>query len=193
MSRSTQQTPRTLAVGYIAGAHGLRGTLKVKLHDPDSDVLELGVPLRISRDGASVGTLEVEQVEGVPGKPGLYRVDAAGIHHRDQAEALRGCGLEIDREELPPLEEDEFYLADAVGLPVVRRLDDGSMQDLGVVVALDSNGPQDLFEVEWRGGVRPERWLLPVLPGFVRDVDEHRVLAEVPEGMLPEALESSSR
>jgi ribosomal 30S subunit maturation factor RimM len=61
-----------------------------------------------------------------------------------------------------------------------------------VVTGVMNNGAQDLFEIEWTdpgGGVHA--WLLPVLPGFVLDVDAQRVLADPPLGMLPDALERS--
>ena len=63
------------------------------------------------------------------------------------------------------------------------------MQRLGKVVAVTTNGAQDLFEIEYFDRGRARRWLIPVLPGFVKDVDDQRVVVDPPEGMLPEALE----
>ena len=48
---------------------------------------------------------------------------------------------------------------------------------------------QELFEVEHVVEGRRLSWLLPILPGFVLDVNADRVLADVPPGMLPEELE----
>ncbi len=110
---------------------------------------------------------------------------------RDAAEALRGWRVEVSREALPPLEDDEFYLVDTIGRPVFRRVDGGEeLQPLGSVVDISSNGQQDLFEVEYRDarGART-RWLMPILPQFLDSFEAHQIIVDLPEGMLPEVLE----
>jgi 16S rRNA processing protein RimM len=178
-----------LSVGYIAGAHGIRGGLRVKLHNAGSHALVVGSAIMLVRDGEEVGRHEIAKLTDVPGKPDTLRVRLAGVSDRNRAEALRGCELEVDREELPPLEPGEFYLADAIGLPVHRRCGE-QLQELGTVVAVTSNGAQELFEVEHTAAGSTLTWLLPILPGFVLDVNTDRVLADPPPGILPEELES---
>jgi 16S rRNA processing protein RimM len=179
-----------LTVGYVAGAHGIGGVVRVQLHDPDSKAVRPGVELVLAQ-GRDVVRHRVESVDRVPGKRGLLRVRLEAIDAREQAEALARASVEIDREALPPLEEGEFYLADAIGLAVVRVAADGTVQALGSVVAVSSNGAQDLFEVQWRDeGGQAHDWLLPVLPQFVREVGDERIVVDVPEGFLPEALEA---
>ncbi|MCA9648784.1 MAG: 16S rRNA processing protein RimM [Myxococcales bacterium] len=178
-----------LAVGVAIGAHGVHGALRVLLHDPDSEALQPGRTVVLHRDGETVGRLELEAVAPVPGKPGRRRVSAAGLHDRDAAEALRGCELLVSRDQLPPLDEDEYYLADAIGLPVQRERN-GVTQALGEISGLTSNGAQDLYEVRWRGpDGRARTWLLPVLPQTIVEMGPTRVLVELPLGMLPEGLE----
>jgi ribosomal 30S subunit maturation factor RimM len=95
--------------------------------------------------------------------------------------------LWLARKDLPPLKADEFYLADLIGLPVERLRPDGRLQPLGTVIALTSNGAQDLLEVEYEvPGRRPDTWLLPVLPQFIVEV-EGRLRVDLPIGMLPDA------
>lgn len=176
-----------LVVGYIAGPHGVRGAVRVHLHDPRSPALEPGRRIVLRRDGRTFGTHEVGQVDPVPGKPGRWRVTLRGVPGRSEAEALRGCELLVDRDALPPLDDDEFYLADAIGLPVVRQHDG---QALGTIVGLTSNSVQDLFEVEHRGADgRARTWLLPVLPHCIVEMREDAVLVDLPRGLLPDELE----
>ncbi len=179
-----------LSVGYVAGAHGVQGMVRVQMFDRGSAALVQGAELILvdRTTKAVVHTKRVESFAMVPGKPAA-RVQLDGVHDREGAEALRGLTVEVLREALPDLEEDEFYLADAVGLTVERELDDGTAQRLGKVVAVTTNGAQDLFEIEYFDRGRARRWLIPVLPGFVKDVDDQRVLVDPPQGMLPEALE----
>lgn len=177
-----------LSVGFVAGAHGIRGGLRIKLFDEDSQRLAVGVSVAFTDEqGSDLGEYEIEKVGAVPGKPGRFRVHLQGVTKRDDAERFVGAKVHLDRAVLPPLKDDEFYLADAVGLPVVR---DREPTELGKVVGLSTNGAQDLLEIEWTApSGETHSWLLPVLPGFVRDVDAQRVLVDVPEGMLPEELE----
>lgn len=189
MSNETDAATR-LSVGYVAGAHGVQGMVRVQMFDRGSEALVQGAELILvdRKTKAVVHTKRVESFAMVPGKPAA-RVQFDGVADREGADALRGLTVEVLREALPDLEEDEFYLADAVGLAVERELDDGTAQRLGKVVAVTTNGAQDLFEIEYFDRGRARRWLIPVLPGFVKDVDDQRVLVDPPEGMLPEALE----
>lgn len=178
-----------LGIGHVAGAHGVAGAVNIQLHDARSQALRSGVTLVLVRDGTQTQRV-VERVDPVPGKSGRMRVRLSGVEDRDAAEALRGCAIEIEREALEPLGDDEFYLADAIGLDVQRLDAQGHPTSLGTIIGVMSNGPQDLFEIEWLGPHgRPQTWLLPVLPQFVRDVDDARVLVEVPPGLLPDELE----
>lgn len=181
-----------LTIGYVAGAHGIRGGLRVQLHDTDSEALRDGMSIWLvppERSNKPPQSVRIVDLEFVPGKAGRVRLNLEGLTDRDAAEALKGFSIEVEREALPPLADDEFYLVDAVGLAVERERD-GTVESLGVVTGLGTNGAQDLFEIEWkdeRG--KPHPWLLPVVPHFIRDIDDRRVLVEVPLGLLPEALE----
>lgn len=187
-----------LEVGYVAGAHGLRGEVRVKLHDRASQALQPGrvVHLFEATEGAAgsdapVRTLTVAAVGDMPGHPGRLRVQFEELGDRDDVLPLKGCAVRVQRVDLEPLQEDEFYLADVIGLPVQRRVNE-QLEDLGRVVGIMGTGAQDLLEVEWVGpSGRAATWLIPAAPGFVLDVDAKRVLVDPPPGMLPEELEGS--
>jgi 16S rRNA processing protein RimM len=82
------------------------------------------------------------------GKTAIARLE--GISDRSAAEALRGQLVEVNRDQLPPLEEGEYYHADLVGLPCV----DEAGEKLGVVVAVENFGAGDLLEIERSDGKR---------------------------------------
>lgn len=190
MSASTPavaRDPDALAVAAVVGAHGVRGWVRVHLYDPNSSALRRNLLVTLRAPKLEPLTLKIVALDPVPGKP-VWRVQLAGVTDRDQAEALRGREVWLARRDLPALTKDEFYLADIVGLPVERLRPDGTVQSLGTVVGLTSNGAQDLLEVEFQApGRRPDTWLLPALPQFIVEV-EARVLVELPLGMLPDAL-----
>ncbi len=178
-----------LVIGYIAGAHGIRGGLRVRLFSPDSDALAPGrrVQLR-KRDGTPVRAVEVVESKVHPGTDQV-RLRVRGVDDRSAAEALKGCELVMDRAELPELEADEYYLADVIGHRVWCRDHAVQRLELGIVVGLSTNGVQDLLEVEFGGPRGKRRWLLPALPGFVVDLGAGELEADLPEGFLPESLE----
>lgn len=176
----------SLAVAVVVGAHGIRGWVRVHLHAPGSKALRPGLGVRL-RTSQAERISKILGVDPVPGKP-MARVHLEGVTDRDQAEALRGHELWLARGDLPPLAADEFYLADLIGLAVERVRPDGRVQPLGTVIALTSNGAQDLLEVEYQPpGRRADTWLLPVLPQFISEI-AGRLRVELPIGMLPDAL-----
>ena len=178
-----------LVIGYVAGAHGIRGGLRVKLFDPDSTSLQPGLNVRLrTREGELMHRFEVEGATPHPGTDQV-RLRLVGIGDRNAAEDLRGLQVVVDRAELPPLDEDEYYLADLEGSAVWCRTEAGERLELGVVTGLSTNGVQDLLEVEFRTRRGRKRWLLPALPEFVVDIGEGAIEADLPEGFLPESLE----
>lgn len=195
-----ESAPPPLVVGVIVGPHGLRGAVKVRLHNEASTALRPGirVMLRDLEDakGHNTRARTITECQAVPHKRQV-RLQLEGVDGRDAAEALRGVSVLVDRGDLPPLDSDEFYLADAVGLPVERALPSGELQNLGVIEAVMTGGPQDFFEVVWSSarGQR-ESWLLPVGPPYIVDIvtpttatpGAGRVRVELPEGLLPETL-----
>jgi 16S rRNA processing protein RimM len=168
----------------------------LRLYDPDSTSLRAGLEVSLrGPDGADRGKYEVERVAPKPGSP-LVRLWLAGVGSREAADALSGLELSVRREDLGDLDEDEFYLADMIGHRVERRQagEDGEFQALGIVVGITSNGAQDLFEIAYGdpgSSGRPRTWLLPILPQFLVEVGDARILVDLPEGMLPTSLESS--
>ena len=126
-------------------------------------------------DGAPALTL----TSGRPAKGGLV-VRAKEVATREQAEALRGLKLFIDRAALPAPDEDEFYVTDLIGLAVVTP--DGAK--LGTIRSVQDFGAGDLLEVLPPDG--GATWYLP----FTREaVPEVRIGEGVIVGVRPEETE----
>ena len=135
-------TGKRVALAAVAGAHGIKGELRLKLF---SDSVEsLARHSRLYVGGRELALKDIKD----GGKTAIARFE--GISDRSAAEALRGSLVEIDRDELPPLEEGEYYHADLIGLPCVN--DAG--KPVGTVVAVENFGAGDLLEVERPGGKR---------------------------------------
>ena len=152
---------KRIALAAVAGAHGVRGEVKLKLFTDSADSLA-------RQPGLTVGgkPLKLKQIRD-GGKTAIARFD--GIASREAAEALRGSLVEIDRDALPPLEEGEYYHADLVGLPCV----DAAGHLLGTVAAIENFGAGDLIEVEKPDG---KRSLIPFIPGIADLADGRLIL-----------------
>lgn len=181
MSDRVEFDAQHLQLGYVAGAHGVRGGLKIKLFNPGSTAIDVGVSLVLRLPDGPPRALVVSQVSIASGA-GVLRVWFEGVDDREAADALRAHELWIDRTNLPELAQDEYYLADLVGLEVVRE-QDGASESLGRITGVTSNTAQDLLCVRLRG----REWLLPALPPFIVAIEPQRVLVDVHDDMLPDA------
>src|SRR5688500_14963105 len=142
MAAPVTEEGRKIPLAAVAGAHGIKGEVRLKLFSDRAESLSRYSSL-------SVGGVERRLLAVRPaGKGAVARFE--GVADRSAAEALRGSMVEIDRAALPPLEEGEYYHADLIGLPCVDR--DG--RALGSVVAVDNFGAGDLLEVEGEQGRR---------------------------------------
>ena len=121
----------------MAGAFGVKGEIRITTFTED--------PLALVRYGAFVradGAPALTLTGGRLAKGGIV-ARAAEVADRDQAEALRGLELYVPRTALPQTDEDEFYLADLIGLAV---RDQGGAA-LGTVKSVDNFGAGDLLEI----------------------------------------------
>lgn len=178
-------------VGVVAGAHGLSGALRIQLFDAASSAVAPGrvVVFRAPTSETRV-TITVRRSAAIPGKVGQWRVESDDVRGRDAAEALVGSVIEVERRNVAPAADDEFFLADAVGLPVMRARPGSDPIAMGTIIAVTSNGAQDLFEVRYRSADgRTRTWLLPVLPHVIRDVTTDAVWVDPPLGIVPEEFE----
>ena len=129
-----------VALAAVAGAHGLNGEVKLKLFAQSADSLARHRTVLVGGEPRAMSNVR----DG--GKTAIARFK--GVNDRAAAEALRGQLVEIERAELPPLEDGEYYHADLIGLPVV----DEAGAPLGFVSAVENYGAGDLLEIESTDG-----------------------------------------
>jgi 16S rRNA processing protein RimM len=152
---------RRITLAAVAGAHGVKGELRLKLFSDSVESLARHQTLY-------VGGVERRLLSIRDGKTAVARFE--GVGDRSAAEALRGSLVEVDRASLPPLEEGEYYHVDLVGLPAVDR----AGQQLGIVSAVENYGAGDLLEIETENG---RRSLIPFRDG-IADLADGRVVID---------------
>ncbi|MDH5436105.1 MAG: ribosome maturation factor RimM [Gammaproteobacteria bacterium] len=132
-----QQSNEPVILGRIAGFYGVRGWVKVYSHtEPKENILNYPLWL-IGPDHKSI-KLETGKLHG----KGIV-AKLIGFDDRDQVAKLLGQDIAVPREELPKLEEGEYYWGDLTGLKVVNQ----ERQELGIVVHLFETGANAIMAV----------------------------------------------
>ena len=133
---------KTILAGRIAGAHGVRGDIRLisYMSEPESiakfGALEIG-------DGRRV---EIRSLR--PLKANVFAARVTGAATREEAERLAGVDLYIDRSQLPPPVAEEYYYADLIGL----RAETASGEGLGRIADIFDYGAGPILVIE-QGGV----------------------------------------
>lgn len=165
-----------VCVAAIAGSFGVRGDVRLKSFCTIPEDVETYGSLT-TEDGSQSYDVRLTQ----PVKNGFV-ARLTGISTKEQADALKGVRLYIDRDKLPDLPDDEYYHADLIGLDV--RDTGGAF--LGTVRAVHDHGAGDLLEIHATG--LSSTVLMPFTLAVVPTVDLRggRIVADPPEGLFPD-------
>lgn len=149
-----------LEVGQIVNTFGIKGFVKVYPYVNDisrfDDLKTVYVKLKKQES-----KLEIEEVKY---QKNMVLIKFKGIETVEQAETLRNGYLEIDRSQAIPLEKDEYFIADLLGLDVY--LDTG--EKLGVLDDIYNTGGSDIYVVKNELG---KQFLLPYIDDVVKNID----------------------
>lgn len=158
MNRPERRTdPEHLVVGRIVAPHGVRGEVRVAIETDD--------PERFARlERVYLGDERVPYaVEGARLHKGQALLRLRGIDDRDAAEAWRSAWVYVAFEDALPLDEDEYYHYQLVGLEAIT---DGG-ESLGRVAEILTTGANDVYVIR---GPRGEL-LLPAIGEVVLEID----------------------
>jgi len=141
-------------MGRVAGAYGVRGWVKA--------VPQAGVQESLAKAAAWWIGDECRRVGQARRHSATVVAKLEGIDTPEQARALKGREISVERAALPEAGDGHYYLADLLGLDVVNARG----EKLGVVRLWLTNGPQDVMVVQGQA----ER-LIPWVPTVVKQVD----------------------
>ena len=164
-----------LRIGRIAGAHALKGALRLRLDNPDSNSIDQVKRIFLDRDGQ---VLEFKLTSASRLNATTLRIIVDGISDATAADELKGAIVMLATEDVPPPATGEFYYSDVIGCDVF--LTDGS--SLGKIEDVFSNGAQDIWVV--RHGDR--EILIPVIADVVKamDLEARRMTIDPIPGLL---------
>lgn len=163
--------PRLILVAVVGGAFGVRGEMRITTYTADPMAL-----VRYRELLREDGTPALTVLSARPAKAGVV-AKVKEVASPEAADALRGLTLYVPRERLPaPDDEDEFYLADLIGLSVETV----TGEPLGAVKAVQDFGAGDLLEIQPPAG--GPTWWLPFTREAVPEVRlaEGKIIADPP-------------
>lgn len=166
MTPVTDTESAWVALAEIARPHGVRGELRLRLYNPDSDVLLHQKSVQLTLPS---GVVRTEAVTGARRANDAILMYLASVSDRDVAEPLRGAIVSIPRDAFERLDAGEFYAVDVIGSTVVERLESGETVEIGRVKDFVSYPTVDVFVVQAEGG---EPLDVPSTEAFVVDVQK---------------------
>lgn len=127
---------KRILIGKISGCFGVKGWLKIFSYCQPRDNIT-------SYDRWIVNDKVYCAVESVKhGKLVLAKLD--GIDDKDSALAMLGQKIEIDKQQLEDLEDEQYYWHDLIGLQVTNK----AGVDFGTVHSLMETGADDVMIVD---------------------------------------------
>ncbi|WP_019140280.1 ribosome maturation factor RimM [Noviherbaspirillum massiliense] len=154
-------------VGHVSGAYGIAGWVRIKPYSSDADAL-------LSAKTWWLDKPDLHDVEMMQAK--IHGEDVVaqlmGVADRNAAEALKGATVQIRRSHFPPLDDNEFYWIDLIGLAVENL----QGEPLGTVSDLMDNGAHPILRVTVPGEAvadkAPREMLIPFVDQYVKTVDQ---------------------
>ena len=162
------QIPADLTqVGYVSGAYGVAGMIRVTPFSQDADALLSVKTWWLDKPGQHAVAVRTAKMHG-----GDVVAQLVGVAGRDAAEALKGAAVTIPRSQFPALPADEFYWSDLIGLDVVNLQGEA----LGKVSDMMHNGAQSILRIaplaDPAATAAVSERLIPFVDQFVKTVDQ---------------------
>lgn len=160
-----------MQVGYVSGAYGVTGSIRVTPFSADADALLNVKTWWLDKPGLHAVVVRTAKLHG-----GDVVTQLVGVVGRDASEALKGAAVSIPRSQFPELPADEFYWSDLIGLDVFNVQGDA----LGQVVDMMDNGAQSILRIapvaasttaETPADAKAPERLIPYVDQFVKQVD----------------------
>ena len=149
-----------IKVGIVTNTHGLHGEVKVF---PTTDDAKRFLDLEeiVLNNGTQKKRLEIERVRFFKN---MVILKFKGFDNIDDVQKFRQKELLVTRDQAVPLEENEYFIADLIGLSAVS--DTG--EDLGEVADVLQSAANDVYVIRKSGA---EDLLVPAIRECVKQVD----------------------
>ena len=157
------QNNTTLVIGRIGGVYGVKGWLKIfSFTRPSKNIFSY-----------SPWILEIDDIfheincEEFRKNGENYVVKILGVNNPEDASRYTNCDIAITEEQLPRLNDGEYYWRDLIAIKVINQ--NGDL--LGKVSEIIETGANDVFVITNKNKGQ-HKILIPYVMGlFIRDID----------------------
>ena len=164
-----------LQVGVITQTHGVRGEVKVF---PTTDDVNRFKKLKqvILDTGKETMPLEIQSVKFFK-QFGILKFK--GIDNINDIEKYKRCSLYVTREHAVALEEDEYFIADMIGMEVCTE--DGNI--FGTLKDVIETGANDVYVIE---NAEHGEVLVPAIKECIRsvDIEKGQMMIHLMDGLI---------
>ena len=166
---------KQLQVGVISSTHGVRG--EVKVFPTTDDVTRFRQLKKVYLD--TVREMLPLEIQNVKFFKQFAILKFKGIDNINDIEKYRGKSLMIDREDAVDLDEDEYFIADMIGMKVCTE--DGS--EFGTLKDVMETGANDVYIID---SLEHGEVLIPAIRECILDVDmdEECMTIHLMEGLV---------
>lgn len=149
-------TDKKIIIGKIGAAHGVRGDMKVY---PLTDF-----PDRFNIIKKAYVDDQLIEIVSTRYQNNFVVMKVKGINSREEVARFTNKLLKIDRSDVPPLAEGEYYSFDIIGLQVINQDD----EILGEIIEILKTGSNDVYITKAKDG---RQILLPALKKVVTEIN----------------------
>ena len=164
-----------LQVGVITQTHGVRGEVKVF---PTTDDVNRFKKLKqvILDTGKETLPLEIQSVKFFKQ---FVILKFKGIDNINDIEKYKRCSLYVTREHAVALEEDEYFIADMIGMEVCTE--DGNI--FGTLKDVIETGANDVYVIE---NAEHGEVLVPAIKECIRsvDIEKGQMMIHLMDGLI---------
>lgn len=164
-----------LQVGVITQTHGVRGEVKVF---PTTDDVNRFKKLKqvILDTGKETMPLEIQSVKFFKQ---FVILKFKGIDNINDIEKYKRCSLYVTREHAVPLEEDEYFIADMIGMEVCTE--DGNI--FGTLKDVIETGANDVYVIE---NAEHGEVLVPAIKECIHsvDIEKGQMMIHLMDGLI---------
>ena len=162
-------------VGVISATHGLKGEVKVF---PTTDDVNRFKKLKqvILDTGKEKMPLEIQSVKFFKQ---FVILKFKGIDNINDIEKYKRCSLYVTREHAVALEEDEYFIADMIGMEVCTE--DGNI--FGTLKDVIETGANDVYVIE---NAEHGEVLVPAIKECIRsvDIEKGQMMIHLMDGLI---------
>jgi len=167
-------------VGRMIRPHGLKGECKVIPESDDPDRVRNLKRIWLGSSTESAILYSIESARLQTSKRGTaVLMQLAGIHSLDDAQRLGASFVYGHVDDLPPLQDGEYYLHDLIGIEVLNE----QGESLGTLKDICETQAHPLYVID-----RPNRneSFIPAVPEFIlsTDMEHRRMTIRCIEGLL---------